>query len=137
MCCSTFIVYCQKATPSQQNQTYLLLVSAGLKEKKHARRISLLFLKLYFSSTFNIIKINYNNPNIKISSYIQHFTCDFQKGSAMSFLKNASKKRKKKKKWPCEILRGRAVFGFNVEKSCGGVQKTEKYMISTKYQYLK
>ena len=76
-----------------------------------------MFLKLYFSSTFNFIKLNYNNPNIKISSCTQHFTCDFQKSSAMSFFKNASKKRKKKKKWPCEILRGSAVFGFNVEKS--------------------
>ena len=53
----------------------------------------------------------------------------------MRFFKNASK-MKKKKKYQCEILRGRAVFRFSVEKSCRGVQKTEKYMIS-KYQYLK
>ena len=59
---------------------------------------SLLFLKLYFSSTFNYIKLNYNNPNIKISSCTQHFTCVFQKGSAMRFFKNASKKREKEEK---------------------------------------
>ena len=48
LCCSTFIVYCQKATPSQQNQTYLLLVSAGLKEKKHADEYLFCFLNYIF-----------------------------------------------------------------------------------------
>ena len=48
LCCSTFIVYCQKATPLQQNQTYLLLVSAGLKEKKHADEYLFCFLNFIF-----------------------------------------------------------------------------------------
>ena len=67
------------------------------KGEKTSRWISLLFPKLYFSSTFNYLQLNYNNPNINISSFTQHFTCDFQKGSSMRFFKNASKKGKRRK----------------------------------------
>ena len=53
--------------PEKQLRSEQLFIT-GLKEKKQVDEF-LLFVKLYFSSTFNYAQLSYNNLNKKLSSW--------------------------------------------------------------------
>jgi len=77
--------------PEKQLRSEQLFIT-GLKEKKQVDEF-LLFVKLYFSSTFS----THNSVTITLIKNFQPacihlLTSDFRKGSAMRFFKNASKK---------------------------------------------
>ena len=118
-CVGQTFVYCRKATPLQQKCNLYTLFSAGAKGKINKLRNFSFVFKLYFSSTFNYVQLNYKFLSLT-SFRLPGWRCH-------AFLQERIQKSSPRAgRKACVILGGRAqrdVFPFTQEKNGGIVQK--------------
>ena len=131
MHCWSFIVlvnlYCSlmKRNSVTTKSNLFMLLSTGLQclnKKNQVDEFFVLFVKLYFSSTFNYVQLNYNFPDINVCSLHSALHFRLPCVSSRTHPKNSTNVVKK----GCAILKGRAQkSSINRQEKLGGrVQKT-------------